>query len=194
MNIPLNLDTTLLEQSFQKIDKESLSDEQKLLFQSLIQNKNISNINSSEMNLAKALLTSNDYSNDNIFNKALFAAIEDGDIDSLKTLSAISSLRVTRELTGFSNKNKEDLYFNSRDSFSNLYHHNTQKEMIKELEEKVKTIKENISKTDDEKIKSAYEEEYKIFSKVLEKYKEFQEEDEKILTQMIRSYKQNPLI
>jgi len=206
MDSLLNIDTSLLKQSYKKLDKETLSEDQKNLFLSIMENKNSSNVDiikdifsdsikGSELSLAKALINTSKYSaNLDIFDQTLLNAIN-GDESALKTLSAASNLNVLRELTNFSSK-KDKSYFDSSstDTLWDFYNNHNKKDMIKELEEKLKTIKENISKTKDEEIKDAYEEEYKIYSKVLDKYKEFQKENEDILAQMIKNHKQNPLL
>jgi hypothetical protein len=202
MNIQPDLNRYSKE-GFQEVNKDNLTNGKNSLFKYIVENKDTidkhsvesiieDSFQSEELTLVKALF-SKDYGTDDIFNKAIFGAIEDGNSDGLKALSVASSLNAIRTLTSTSSDN-DNSYFGSSNSISTLYEKYLKKDMITELEVKLKKIEINISKTEDEKIKSAYQEEYKIFSKVLEKYKEFQKEDEKILAQMIRNHKQNPLI
>ena len=174
MNIPSNINTTTIE-ALKSLRNNGLSNSQQELFLSIMMN----NGNTPTNNLFSTL-----YTKQNSFNKAIFTAIEDGNVDGLKTLSLMANLNGIQMLSRGSNENNFDM----------LYDNYIQKEAITELEEKLATIKENISKTKDEKLKSAYEEEYKIYSKVLEKYKEFQAEDEKVLAQMMQLKKGSVLL
>jgi len=173
MNILSDINTTT--ETLKSLDNNSLSNTHKELFLSIMNN----NVSNDTNNLFSSL-----FSKQNTFNKAIFTAIEDGNTDGLKTLSLMANLNGMQILSRGSNQNNFDM----------LYGNYIQKEAIIDLEEKLATIKENISKTDDETLLSVYEEEYKIYSKVLAKYKEFQAEDEKVLAQMMQLRKGSALL
>jgi len=166
MNITSNINSTTIE-ALEALKNNGTTNPQHQLFLSIMMNNGTSYSN----NFYSQLFTK-----ENSFNNAIFNAIENENFDGLQTLSLMVNLNGMQMLSRGSNQNNFDM----------LYDNYIQKEAITDLEEKLTTIKNNMSKTEDETLKSAYEEEYKIYSKVLEKYKEFQAEDEKVLAQMMQ--------
>ena len=174
MNIPSDINANTIE-ALRTLQNDGLANSQQELFLSIMMNNGTPDTN----NLFSQIFTKK-----NIFNKAIFTAIEDGSMEGLKTLSLMANLNGIQMLSRGSNQNNFDM----------LYDNYVQKEAINDLEEKLATIKKNISQTEDETLLSAYKEEYKIYSKVLEKYKEFQAEDEKVLAQMMQLSKGSALL
>jgi len=174
MNIPSDINATTLE-ALEGLKNNGIANSQHEQFLSIMMNNGTPDTN----NLFSSL-----YSKENSFNKAIFSAIENENFDGLKTLSLMANLNGIQMLARGAEKN----------NFDTLYDNYIQKEAITELEEKLETIDKNLAQTEDEKLRSAYEEEYKIYSKVLAKYKEFQAEDEKVLAQMMHLRKGSALL